>query len=265
MGLRPRAYGTPSSSVTSDKDGHFEFPAVRSGNWRIFARPERDAPSRGSAEVFVGRTDVDDVQIQFALRFNFVGKIERSGEGPENQEASDSRPSSGEVYLINPDSNEFVAGGVIQFDQMFFAIPLPGRYKAIIRPGLSAQIFLGETEVSGQTFPVSDDGPPLRLVLKDWAGTVRGTVGKGGGATVVLIPQRVEGVALGQTVTCGPSGSFELNQVSPGDYYIAAFDHMDGLSPSAAILSLVPSRGTSVKVEEHSAKDVSLSVIAAPR
>jgi hypothetical protein len=103
------------------------------------------------------------------------------------------------------------------------------------------------------------------VVLKTSAGTIRGTVEKGDGATVVLIPQRVEGVALGQSIFCGPGGSFELSEVSPGDYYIAAFDHMDGLSPSAAMLSLVPSRGVSVKVEKGSAKDVTLSVIAAPR
>ena len=60
-------------------------------------------------------------------------------------------------------------------------------------------------------------------------------VEKGDGATVVLIPQRVEGVSLGQTVVCGAGGSFELSEVSPGDYYIAAFDHMDGLTPSAAM------------------------------
>ena len=94
---------------------------------------------------------------------------------------------------------------------------------------------------------------------------MRGTVEKGDGATVVLIPQRVEGVALGQTVVCGTSGSFELSEVSPGDYYIAAFDHVEGLSPSAAILSLMPSRGKSVTVEERSTANVTLTVIEAPR
>jgi hypothetical protein len=62
-----------------------------------------------------------------------------------------------------------------------------------------------------------------------------------------------------------PDGSFELNEVSPGDHYIAAFDHMDGLSPSTALLSLVPSRGRSVKVEEGSTANVLLPVIAVPR
>jgi hypothetical protein len=72
-------------------------------------------------------------------------------------------------------------------------------------------------------------------------------------------------VAIGQTVVCGADGSFELSEVSPGDYYIAAFDHMDGMAPSAAMISLAPSRGTSVKVEERSSTDVKLSMIAMPR
>ena len=87
---------------------------------------------------------------------------------------------------------------------------------------------------------------------------------KGGGATVVLMPQRIEGVALGQTVVCGAGGSFELSAVSPGEYYIAAFDRMDIRSRSATtMLDLVPLRGTSVKVEEHSVANVILSVISA--
>jgi len=79
----------------------------------------------------------------------------------------------------------------------------------------------------------------------------------------VLVPQRIEGVAIGQTVVCSAGGLFELSEVSPGDYYIGAFDHIDILSgPSPEMLSLLPSRGTSVKVEERSPANVMLSVIA---
>jgi hypothetical protein len=94
---------------------------------------------------------------------------------------------------------------------------------------------------------------------------VRGIVEKGEGATVVLIPQRFDGVAIGQTAVCGAAGSFELNDVSPGDYYVAAFDHVDGMAPSTGLLSLVPSRGRSVKVEESSTANIMLPVIAVPR
>jgi hypothetical protein len=143
---------------------------------------------------------------------------------------------------------------------------LPGRYQAIVKPGLSAQIFLGDYDVTGQTFQLTTGGQRLRVVLKTWSGTLRGTVEKCDGATVVLVPQRVEGVAVGQTVVCGAGGSFELREVSPGDYYVAAFDHINVLGgPSGEILSLLPSRGKSVTVEERSPANVTLSVIAASR
>jgi len=106
----------------------------------------------------------------------------------------------------------------------------------------------------------------MRVVLKTWSGTLRGTVEKCDGVTVVLVPQRVEGVAIGQTVACGAGGSFEFSEVSPGDYYIAAFDHINVLGgPSAEILSLLPSRGKSVTVEERSPANATLSAIAAPQ
>jgi hypothetical protein len=116
-----------------------------------------------------------------------------------------------------------------------------------------------------KTFALAAGGPRLRVVLKTWSGTVRGTVENGDGAPVVLIPQRSDGVAIGQSVRCGAGGSFELNEISPGDYYIAAFDRMDGLFPSTATLSLLRARGTSVRVVEGSATSVTLPVVVAPR
>jgi hypothetical protein len=41
------------------------------------------------------------------------------------------------------------------------------------------------------------------------------------------------------------------SEITSGDY-ITAFDRIDGLLLSAAILNLAPARGTSVKEEEHS-------------
>lgn len=163
------------------------------------------------------------------------------------------------MILVSADSNELVD---MEFGPLYV---LPGHYKAFVKPGFSAQIFLDKDEVTGQTFPLTADGPRLMVVPKTRSGTVRGTVARGDGATVVLVPQRVEGVAFGQTVVCGAGGSFELSEVSPGDYYVAAFDRIDSRSPSAATLGLVPLRGRSVKVEERSAANVMLSVISAPQ
>ncbi|MBZ5632172.1 MAG: carboxypeptidase-like regulatory domain-containing protein [Acidobacteriia bacterium] len=266
LGMRREPSGVPEASTIAGKDGHFEFPAVRSGDWRINAVSDSAREARGTAGVRVDRSDVGDLEIHVATPFNLTGIIEWKGEDSGSQRVSNPQPLLGVVTLINPDGNEFVRTGFVESGGLLFENILLGRYQAIVKPGLSAQIFLGDYEVTGQTFPIAAGGPRLRVVLKTWSGTVRGTVEKGDGATVVLVPQRVEGVAIGQTVVCRAGGSFELSEVSPGDYYIAAFDHLDGfLSPSAAMLSLVPSRGKSVKVEERSTANITLSVIAAPR
>jgi hypothetical protein len=261
VGMRREPGGVPESTAMTGKDGRFEFPAVRSGDWRIDAVSYAGREARGTARVSVDRSDVDDLEIHVAMPFTLTGTVEWKSQDPRNQ-----RLALATVILINPDGNEFGRGGFVEPGRLLFENILPGRYKAIVKPGLTAQIFLGDYEVTGQTFPVIAGGPPLRVVLKTWSGTVRGTVEKGDGATVVLVPQRVEGVAIGQTVVCGPGGSFELSEVSPDDYYVAAFDHINVLGgPSAEILSLLPSRGKSVTVEERSSANVILSLIAAPR
>jgi len=266
MNMRREPSGVPEATAVAGKDGRFEFPAVRSGDWRINAVSDSAREARGTAGVRVDRSDIEDLEIHVAAPFNLTGTIEWTGEDGGSQRASNPQLAFGVMTLINPDGNEFVRGGFAESGRLLFENILPGRYMVIIKPGLSAQIFLGDYEVTGQTFPVTAGGPPLRVVLKTWSGTVHGTVEKGDGATVVLIPQRVDGVAIAQTVACGAGGSFELSEVSPGDYYIAAFEHINILSgPSAEALSLVPSRGKSVTVEERSTANVMLSVIAVGR
>ena len=266
LGIRREPSGVPEATAIAGKDGRFEFRAVRSGDWRINAVSDSAREAHGTAGVGVGQSNVDNVEIHVATPFNLTGTIEWKGEDPGRQGVSNPGLPLAVVTLINPEGNEFVRSGFVESGRLLFENLLPGRYKAIVKPGLSAQIFLGDYEVTGQTFPVTAGGPALRVVLKAWSGTVRGSVEKGDGATVVLVPQRTEGVSIGQTVVCGAGGSFELSEVSPGDYYIAAFDHLNVLGgPSAAVLSLLPSRGKSVTVEERSLANVMLSAITAPR
>jgi hypothetical protein len=268
-GRRPPG-GTPEATVIAGKDGRFEFSAVPPGDWRINATsdPPRDqqtsggVSSRGSASAPVRRSDIDDLQIHVAAPFKFTGTIEWSREDPGNRRTFNPSILSATVILLNSDDNEFAAIGRTDSGTLSFENILPGRYKAILRPGVSGQVFLGESEVTGQTFPVAANGPRLRVALKAWSGTVRGTVEQGDGATVVLVPQRNDGVSVGQTIPCGRGGSFELSEVSPGDYYVGAFDQVDVLSPSEGMLSLMAARGTSVKVEEGTTPNVTLSVIA---
>jgi Carboxypeptidase regulatory-like domain len=265
MGVR---LAVPDATVTAGQDGRFEFPAVPSGNWKIDAvsgaRLDPQAP-RGTAAAVVGSDDVDDLQIRIAAPFKLIGTAEWKSDDPGVQRFPDIRPLFASMALVRADSDELERYGFADSGGLSFGYISAGRYKAIMQPGFAAQIFLGDYEVTGQTFTLAAGGPRLRVVLKTWSGTVRGTVEKGEGATVVLIPQRNDDVYTGQMIRCGADGTFELSEVSPGDYYIAAFDRVDGLFPSAAMLDLIPSRGSSVRVEEGSAADVMLSLVVAPR
>jgi hypothetical protein len=260
-GVQPPLSGAPEATVDSGKDGRFEFPAAQSGDWRINVQSN----PTGTAEARVRREDVDDLQIHVSMPFKMMGAIQWAEDDPAGQRFLNGRLRFPLVTLLSADTNEFVGSGFVESGKISFEKVLPGRYKAIVKPGLSARIFLGETEVTSQPFSLAANGPPLRVIPKTWSGSVRGTVENGEGTTVVLAPQQNEGPVVGQTIRCGAGGSFELNEVSPGDYYVAAFDRMDGLFPSAAMLSLLPARGTSVRVEEGSAASVMLSVVPAPK
>jgi len=273
MGVQRRLTGEPDATAVTGENGHFEFPAVRSGNWRIEAEsdPIHDeqtravVSARGGIDTLLGRSDVQDLEIHLTPPFKLNGTVEWRSDDTGNPRPSNPAIVPGIVILMNADTSEFVGTGAAQPGKLLFEDVLPGRYKLIFKPGLIAQVFLGEYEVTGQAFSVAAGGPALRIVLKTWSGTVRGAVERGEGATVVLIPQKVDGTAIGQTVTCGAGESFELSEVSPGDYYIAAFDRLDDVTPSAALLSLVRSRGTSVRVDERTSTSVTLSPIVTPR
>lgn len=262
LGVGPR-HGSAEATVVSGNDGRFEFPAVPPGDWAVeaeadpmrAAQPNGRIVSRGAADAIVAGRDIDDLQLDLKVQFRLTPIIE--WKEPGSQEASNPRPGESPIILVNTDTNQLV--------DLRFPLVFPGHYQAVDKPGLSSRVFLGESEVTGQTFGLIAGGPKLRIVARTRSGTVRGTVGKGGVATVVLIPERIEGVALGQAVVCGAGGSFELSAVSPGDYAIAAFDRIDSRSPSAMLLDLVALRGTSVKVEEGSAANVILSVISVPQ
>jgi hypothetical protein len=271
MGLRLGSGGVPDARVTAGQDGRFEFPAVPSGDWKIDAvsKPSFDPQApRGTAAAMVGSDDVDDLEIRVAAPFKLIGTVEWKSDDPGAQRVSDTPRPFPPLTLAKADSGELRQSGSVGSGGLSFDYLSAGRYKAIVQPGFAAQIFLGDYEVTGQTFALAAGGPRLRVVLKTWSGTVRGTVENGEDATVMLIPQRKDDVYIGQMIHCGAGGTFELSKVSPGDYYIAAFDRVDGLLPSAAIFDLVnlmPSRGTSVRVEEGSTADVMLSLVLAPK
>ncbi|MBV8847409.1 MAG: carboxypeptidase regulatory-like domain-containing protein [Bryobacterales bacterium] len=266
IGVRPPPIGMPEATTATGPDGRFDLSAVRPGDWRISAESS-SMRERGATTVRVRRSDVDDLEIRLAPRFNLTAAVEWKGEDP--------RPHSarilGAVTMVNSEG-EFVRSGIEESGSLLFENVLPGQYRIIVGSGLSAQVLLGNAEVTNQVFPAIAGGPPLRVILQAVSGRIRGMVEQGGGATIVLIPQGAQRGVIGLTIQCAADGSFELSEVSPGDYYIAAFESPPnlgslgfGLAPTPAMLSLVPARGTSVKIEEGSVTNVTLPLISVPK
>jgi hypothetical protein len=258
LGVRLPPSGTPDTTSTSGPDGRFELPAVRAGDWRINA-DGISTRERGHTTVRVRRSDIDDVEIRLASRFNLTAAVEWTG-----------RILSA-ITLINSDG-EFVRSGIEETGSLLFENVLPGQYRMLVSSGLSGQLFLGTVEVTNQVFPVIPGGPPLRLTLQTRSTNIRGTVEKGGGATVVLIPQGAERPAIGQSIQCAPDGSFAFSDVSPGTYYVAAFEPPSiprsfgiQLPPTEAMLSLMPARGVHVQVDAASPANLTLNLIPIPK
>jgi hypothetical protein len=85
---------------------------------------------------------------------------------------------------------------------------------------------------------------------------MHGTVEKGSGATVLLIPASVQTIGFGRMVTCKADGTFDMSGIPPGDYYAAAFGQVQQ-TPSAdaasIFLATIGAVGTHVSVGQTAA------------
>lgn len=238
----------------SRDDGTFEFPAVEAGEWRLSATlgADSDAPLAGVASVVISSKDVEDVQIRLSGPFA-VGVVADWGDGAPPKYAA---RASNLVELLPVDSqprmNLDPEKNVTEIHGLF-----PGRYRILpfsLPPQYyGAAVMWGGRNVAGEAVDLVPGAEPFRVVYKSGFGSVRGTVEKGEGATIVAYPREAGDTALAHTAECGPDGSYALANLAPGDYYIAAFPHRSGntIPWNALPAALVPIAAT-VHVEPNS-------------
>lgn len=243
-----------AQAFTSD-GGAFEFPAVRPGEWRLIADASRDGLElRGFDAALVTNHDAENLEIRLSSPFTLNGFVDR--QEPRDQEGNRKLTA---VYLVPEDGplDQQVAGfhkqdGTLQIEHV-----VPGRYVITpvgFIPGYYvASVLLGDREVIGQEVNLTNGSTPFRVIYKPNAGRVLGTVEKGEGSTVVLLPKE-EAFLDGQFIRsakCEAGGSFEVSSLRPGDYYAFAFDHVDlgTLEDPAFVRNLAP-RAVTVQVKE---------------
>jgi hypothetical protein len=256
--------------VVTAEDGVFEFPSVRTGEWTVqvtsdWIRDEilqRNILRFGSAQIRVEHEDPDELKISFETPFNLSV--------PATVVLSDgSAPAPGvsvSVILFSETAStmamaETATSGVLQFNGL-----LPGAHqiRADVRAGnyYVDSIWLGSTNVMGQSVELSPVSLPIKIVLKP-AGTVRGTIEDADAGAVVLFPQSFAGT--GYSVQNAIGRAFEITGIVPGEYYAIALDRFD-IAVIADVLRLrgLMPRAASVRVEQGSAASLQLKVNHVP-
>jgi len=256
--------GPPIAEVPlTAKDGSFEFAAVRPGEWRIDAVIEadwdktRNLPNRlqGAGAVVVEHKDIDGLQIQLSKPFQLTAEVEGDGlalpPGMPTTALLALTPADGQPLAVIPPGKDGIS-------------VYPGHYRVgTWTPGYyPVSATLGGRDVLGQVVDLQPSSAPLHVGFKRSTSRIRGTVENGAGASVLIWPQQTEELTTVTQVPCGPNGAFESGGLLPGDYYIAAFDHVAAtqLAGNSTILSSFIPKAVGVRVEEGATSAVQLAV-----
>jgi protocatechuate 3,4-dioxygenase beta subunit len=220
-----------SNGTKSADDGTFEFGAVHQGDWRLLGmrRGEHSEPElMGFADALVTRHDVENVVIQLSAPFSVAGKAEAA----EAREAGGKLPvdsvSLESVTRAWSATGHTNRDGTFRIDGVY-----PDRYEirayGVDHAYYVESIWLGDREVTDQEVAMGAGSAAVRVVYRAGAGSVRGAVENGGGATVVLLPrdERLLTYQYVRSAKCDREGRYGFDGLRPGDYSLMAFPHAD--------------------------------------
>jgi hypothetical protein len=261
------------AEVTSGREGAFEFSSVRPGEWLVRAETE---PRRGAArDVSIASSDTQPavvtdrdieqpLQLHFRQTFTLAVGIDWQGAPPPAANTLASLP----LLLIPDDAPGPVMPRILlkKGETLRIENVAEGRYRILPMPGFPsgyypAAVLVNGQDVLGRAADLNAATPPLRLVYKPNAATIRGIVEKGEGATVLLWQQSPALPDLVRAVQAGPNGTFEIGSVPPGDYDVLAVDRQNLEKQPEPVLRGFPARATPVHVDESSSATVSLSLL----
>jgi hypothetical protein len=261
--------GVPGTQTRTDDEGAFEFRGVRTGEWSVRADYESawDEASNmpmiqlGSSRVSVGHEDIDDLHVRVAALVPLQATVDWSGA------PADDALRKASLTLISEDGAGGNKGIVTDPGQPPALVP-PGR--TFIAPGqpvdgyVLTSVLFGDREALGEVVDIEAGAPPLHLVYKHTISSISGTVEKGPDATVLVFQTATEGDIIVNAYPChpiGPNGAFEVSGMPPGDYYVAAVNH---LTPPMAIdadgVQWLAQSARSVHVQAGTSRQLQLAV-----
>ncbi len=224
--------GANGALKTADADGRFEFDSVKDGEWRIFAQVGQSGRRlKGYVDVHVSRRDVSGIEVRVTAPFAVKGFVDR--EEPRDKDGS---RKVTEVYLIPQGAPpDFEESTFHEQDGSFVLKNVyAGRYRVLpvgYVPGYYvASIWYGDQEATTQAVDIVSPPLPLKIVYRSGAARAIGTVERGEGTWVVLVPQDEalrDPSQFIRTAKCEAHGRFSIDSLRPGSYYAFAFDRID--------------------------------------
>jgi len=253
--------------VLTDDDGAFEFSPVQEGDWKIQAEnvPDYDQDRgqylvrSGTKLVRVSARPPENTEVRLAQPFAL--RLATDWSGSSQGDAARAHPKV-TVGLLPLERQPTYASKIDPSQAQTIEGIFPGRYRISEFAGdgwYLAAAMLDGRDVLGQDMEVLGPGT-LKMVYRNDAGSVRGSVDKGGGAVVVALS--ASGRAF-QT-PCDSDGRFAIADLPPGEYTLRAFqmsipqvmDLMTNPERQRALLS----RGEQLKVEPGAAASVDLKL-----
>jgi len=259
----------PGLEIQSGTEGQFEFRDVPPGNWLVIAETKDEPKRKAITAAPITTRDLVNVRVRLAPPFTVTGWIEGGHAGHE----------PARVLLIPADrpfdKNEPTAkeedGGRFQIAGIY-----PGRYRILPlaeRPNsYLASVRLGEQEIFGKEIDLAPGSPPIHILYKSDGGHVRGTVEKGEGAIVALLPLDESQSFLWEFSTilhCAVNGAIAAENLRPGDYTALAIGRLDAtlyrffLNDSDRWTNLA-AQGTPIHIEQAATASVDLKLIRWP-
>jgi len=236
------------------QNGNFEFPAVQEGDWTIRANgmpgPEQSPPANllDHASVQVGKADIQNLELHLKSSFALNARIEL-----ENADSASQKVGSPSLPFMFGELIPSEAGfppamsvrqpdGTTKLDFIY-----PGGYKfyptSMLMPGAYiGHVFLGGDDVLGQAMNLDASSPPIRIVYKQGAATVRAGIEKGSNGTVILLPGIGLGAEAPRISQLLDGKTFDFTNLRPGEYYLLAFNRIDStrLGDPLFTASLIP-------------------------
>jgi 5-hydroxyisourate hydrolase-like protein (transthyretin family) len=249
--------------VLTSADGKFEFVSVREGDWMVRAssewqyleNPKRDVQKIGQSPVLVSRRDVEDLEIRIVPNFEFTATIDWPKDSPPHFIPLFLEPADGGPLVVGlPQPN-----GPVRFDHAY-----PGRYYVQSQVANAGDLYVSAIVLEGRNVlnEIVDLRPgmgPLHIVISRGAGTLRGSIEKGSKAWVVVAP--ASGTGSIRSIDCSPGQNFEISNLAPGDYLVAAFERVvGGVLADPAYRASFAQRAKRVRVEERGQVSLELPV-----